>query len=127
MLPSQSQGRVVDPSSPKPSPPHTPHSSSTNVDPHVLSQPDGAASKHPQPKSSALPPSHTPQSSNVNVPPHVPAQSCTQSFELSSSHTPQLSNVAVEPQALSQPDGAASKHPQPKSSALPPLQTLQSS
>ena len=68
-----------------------PQLSNVAVDPHALSQPDGAASKHPQPKSSALPPSHTPQSSNVNVPPHVPAQSCTQSFELSSSQVPQLS------------------------------------
>ena len=51
-----------------PSPPHTPHASSSKVEPHVLSQPDGAGSPQPQPKSSALPPLHTPQSSRAPSP-----------------------------------------------------------
>ena len=51
-----------------PSPPHSPQISSSNVEPHSLSQPDGPASKHPQPKLSALPPSHTPQVSTTASP-----------------------------------------------------------
>ena len=43
------------------------------------------------------------------------------------SHTPQSSNSKVEPQASSHPDGPASKHPQPRSSALSPLHIPQSS
>ena len=33
------------------SPPHTPHSSFSRVEPHVLSQPEGAGSSQPHPKS----------------------------------------------------------------------------
>ena len=77
-----------------PSPPHTPHSSTTAVDPHALSHPDGPASPQPQPKStlpsqshapSAMPsPPHTPHSSTKEEPPHTPAQSSTDV----PSHTP---------------------------------------
>ena len=35
-----------------PVPPHSPHSSTTAVEPHVTSHPEGAGSLHPQPKSS---------------------------------------------------------------------------
>ncbi len=70
------------------SPPHSPHSSNSNVEPHVSSQPDGPGSKHPQPKSSASPPLQTPQLSSTASPPQTPAQSCTQSLKGSSSHTP---------------------------------------
>ena len=62
------------PTSSEPSPPHTPQASSTKVEPQVLSQPDGPASKQPQPPSSAYasrpdsPPEQTPQSS-MNAPP----------------------------------------------------------
>ena len=78
-------------------PPHIPQSSISKLEPHTLSQPDGAGSKQPQPKSLRLPPSHTPQSSNSKT----------------------------EPQVLSQPDGAGSKQPQPKSLSLPPSHTPQ--
>ena len=72
-----------------PSPSHTPHASFSNVEPQVLSQPDGPASKHPQPRSSALPPSHTPQSSITASPPHSPLQSST----VVPSHIPAQSRV----------------------------------
>ena len=67
------------------SPPHTPHSSSTKVDPQTLSQPEGPASPQPQPAStlpsqshspSAIPePPHTPHSSKEDEPAGIPAQS----------------------------------------------------
>ena len=69
------------------SPPQTPHSSFSNVEPQVLSQPDGPASPQPQPKStlpsqshwpSAMPvPPQIPHSSISAVPPHSPAQSAS--------------------------------------------------
>ena len=44
-----------------PSPPHTPHSSNSKIEPHTLSHPDGPGSKQPHPKSSTSPPPQTPQ------------------------------------------------------------------
>ena len=68
-----------------PSPPHTPHSSNSKVEPHVSSHPDGPVSPQPQPRStlssqshapSGIPsPPHTPHSSTTALPPHSSAQS----------------------------------------------------
>ena len=44
-----------------PSPPHTPHSSNSNVEPQALSQPDGPSSPHPHPKSTLPAQSQAPQ------------------------------------------------------------------
>ena len=65
------------------SPPQVPHTSSSSVDPHVLSQPVGPGSKHPQPKSSDPPPLHTPHWSTI------PTQSSTESQIPSESESPQ--------------------------------------
>ncbi len=99
------------------SPPQTPHSSSSKVDPHSLSQPDGPGSKHPQPKSSALPPLQTPHSSNSASPFGVPAQSSQSSPEFP---------AATQPQSLSQlsPLGTPAQSVQEE---LSPLQILHSS
>ena len=70
MFPSQSHAPSA-----IPEPPQTPQSSKTNVEPHCVSQPEGPASKHPQPTSSEPSPPQTPQSSATRSPLHVPAQS----------------------------------------------------
>ena len=58
---------------------------------------------------------------------NAPSSKLARHDDPSPPHTPQSSTVAVEPHVSSQPDGAGSPQPQPKSSALPPLQTPQSS
>ena len=62
----------------EPSPSHTPQSSTTAVEPHVSSHPDGAASPQPHPKSSAEP-LHSPAQSTAAEPLQSPAQSATAS------------------------------------------------
>ena len=96
-----------------PEPPHTPQASFSNVEPQTLSQPEGPGSKQPHPRLSALPPLHIPQSSKTASPLGTPAQSKQE--EWSPSHTPHSSNSNVDPQTLSQPEGPACPHPQPRS------------
>ena len=102
---------TVEPPQLLPSPPHTPHSSFSKVEPHSLSQPDGPASPQPQPASTLPSQSHAP--SAIPSPPHTPHSS--------------FSNV--EPQVSSHPEGPGSPQPQPAStlpsqshapSAIPP-------
>ena len=136
-VPSGQSGQAISPQTIEPSqhskfvsPPHTPHSSTTAVEPQALSQPDGPASPQPQPASilpsqshapSAIPsPPHTPHSSFSKVEPQAlsqpegPASKQPQptSSEPSPPHTPHASFSKVEPQALLQPEGPASPHPQ---------------
>ena len=55
------------------SPPHSPQSSNTNIEPQVLSHPDGASSPQPQPKSTL--PSQSQFPSAIPFPPHSPHSS----------------------------------------------------
>ena len=60
----------------RPLPPHTPHSSSTAVEPHTLSHPPITESPpHTPAQSSTVSPPHTPAQSSTAVPSQVPAQS----------------------------------------------------
>ena len=68
-------------------------------------------------------PSHTPHSSKVDAPFGTPAQS--KQVELSPPHTPHSSLTKSDPHVLSQPEGAGRSQPQPRSAALPPLQSPQ--
>ena len=53
------------------SPPQTPHSSFSKIEPHVLSQPDEASSPQPQPKSTL--PSQSPRPEQSSTIQHSPS------------------------------------------------------
>ena len=94
-------------------PPHNPQSSNSNVEPQVLSHPDGPGSPHPQPKS--IFPSQSQVPSSIPLPPHSPHSSIT----ALPSQTPKQSSIAVPLHSPKQSATAPPPHTPSQSSVVP--------